>query len=160
MATIMRSAAFAALLCLAACKPQETPPVGDACGDPTPFVRELYAQYAEGAKAREYDTIFDDATLALIKRDHDLAGGEVPWLAYDPVCNCQDWENVAVTEVKVTRSAQTVANVAYTNGGSVFHQDFLLACTSTGWRVHDIVVRPENASLRDGLTKAISDRQE
>jgi hypothetical protein len=157
----MRFAMLSALVCFAACKSQESPvaknpePAGDPCGDPAQFVRGLFAQYAEGVKPIEHEVIFDESTLALIKRDHDLAQGDLPWLDYDPICNCQDWDKVAVTEVRIGWEPMTTAAVTYSNAGKTFREDFTLRCTSAGWRVHDIVVLPERASLRDGLAKAI-----
>ncbi len=164
----MRIAAFFALACVAACKAQETlptPPLeqtptpnsqvpvapSDRCGDPAPFVRDLFTQYAEGQKPRAHDTIFDDDTLKLIKADADRAEGELPNLDYDPVCNCQDYEKLAVNEVLIESGKTTVAHVAFVNGGKVFSQDFELTCGATGWRVHDITVLPEARSLRASL---------
>lgn len=159
----MRIAALAALLFLVACKPQENPvaknpdPAGDPCGDPEKFVRSLFAQYDDGAKPLDAVAYFDDSTMALVQRDRDLAKGELPSLDYDPVCNCQDWENLKVTEVRIGRDEGTTAGVAFQNGGKTFRQDFALRCTSNGWKVHDITVRPDNTSLRAGLTKAIEE---
>lgn len=153
--------AVIALLFLTACKEsplaQGPDPAGDPCGDPEKFVRGLFAQYADGTKPRDAVSIFDDSTMALIQRDRDLAKGELPWLDYDPVCNCQDWDDLEVTEVRVARDPDTTAGVAFRNGGKTFRQDFMLRCTSDGWKVHDITVRPDNTSLRAGLTKAIDE---
>lgn len=81
---------------------------------------------------------------ALIDRDIELAGDDLPFLDADPICNCQDWEGIAVRSVRVRAlgRGRTEATVQFVNAGEPQTARFILIREDGGWRIDDIVNPP------------------
>ena len=58
--------------------------------------------------------------MALLKNDQDKSKGEVGAMDGDPVCDCQDWDNLKITSLHATLQGNraATADVAFTNAGS------------------------------------------
>ncbi|WP_256738105.1 DUF3828 domain-containing protein, partial [Cronobacter sakazakii] len=86
---------------------------GDA-QTPTQFLKSLYQSYAKGNEPVDFASkgeqqILSDRLLSLVEEDTRLSGGEVGFLDYDPICYCQDWDDLAVDKINVTNSDATHA---------------------------------------------------
>lgn len=114
------------------------------------FVRGIYAGYAaaEAADApppeKTLPPIWSRRMAALMDRDIALAGDDLPFLDADPICNCQDWEGIAVLSVR-TRAmgrGRTEAVVRFVNGGEAQTGRFVLIREDGGWRIDDVLNPP------------------
>ena len=125
--------------------------VGARAGDPSAeaFVRGVYAGYAaaEAVDAPPVEAgppMWSRRMAALIERDIELAGDDLPFLDADPICNCQDWEGIAVRWVR-TRAigrGRTEATVRFVNAGEAQTARFMLIREDGGWRIDDILNPP------------------
>lgn len=120
---------------------------GDASAET--FVRGLYASYAaaeapDGPPVEDGPPIWSRRIAALIDRDIELAGDDLPFLDADPICNCQDWEGIAVRLVRVRAlgRGRTAATVQFVNAGEPQTARFILIREDGGWRIDDIVNPP------------------
>lgn len=172
--------AVTALAGLAAC----SPPEGEATGPaevpaalppgrpaiyaaarvgPEAFVRALYAVHATpGASMGEppragQDPIYDRMLNAMIGADVAKAAGEVPTLNHDPICDCQDSEDLTLDSVAVTQSGPAAAEAAVvlTNAGETRRQTLKLVKEGPMWRVSDVLV-PGREPLTEQLLAAIN----
>lgn len=126
-------------------------PVAAQRGDPSAeaFVRGVYAGYAaaEAVDARPVEAgppMWSRRTAALIDRDIELAGDDLPFLDADPICNCQDGEGIAVRSVR-TRAlgrGRTEATVRFVNAGEAQTARFVLIREDGGWRIDDVLNPP------------------
>ena len=122
------------------------------------FVRSVYASYTEDGpwpidEAR-LDEVFTARTGALIRRDRELSGDDLPYLDADPICNCQDFEDIRVVESGSDRDAEgrVIVRVRFVNGGEEMETDFLMAGDpNQGWRIDDILNADGYPSLADNL---------
>ena len=135
------------------------------------FVREVYATYAEGG-----DGAFSEAalnrfwrpeTVALIRRDRELATDDPPYLDADPLCQCQDWESLQVVEVRISQFPRTIgpirrADVQVLNGGERLHVVLRLRGVPGRWRIEDVVSdgRSLAADLADSNRRIESGRRD
>jgi hypothetical protein len=129
---------------------------------PEAFVRALYAVYESGGPQGEQpppgrDPIYGRTMNAMIGEDFRKAGGEVPFLNFDPICDCQDWGPFRLDSVTVTETGQNKADAAvvFTNGETQVRQTLKLEREGPMWRVADIVKDGE-APLSEQLLKVIS----
>ena len=107
------------------------------------FLEQIYRQYdhdgpdTANSGASE---MFDTELLALIHEDQRIAGEEVGLLNHDPICACQDWENlvVKIIEVILTHKNQAKADVTFTNSNEVVRVGFTLVRQLEQWRISDI----------------------
>jgi len=136
-------------LLVAACA---TAPAVDR-GQPDQFVRSLYPPLS----ARyENEEAFSDRLAALIDEDLRLAGDDdLPFMNYDPICNCQDWEASRLESVTTAPDPDgTVAATAtLDNLGYKTRIVFRLRREHGGWRIDD-VTGPEGGSLAQGLERS------
>jgi len=82
------------------------------------------------------------------------AEGDVGYLNYDPVCNCQDYDNLVLEQVDiVTHDAQHVDGVvrfrSVPDGPESVTQTLVLVDENGRWLIDDIV--NETRSLYDGM---------
>ena len=113
------------------------------------FVREVYASYQEDQpwpidEAR-LDAVWSPHMAALIRRDRELASDEMPYLDADPICNCQDFEDIRVLDARASWSAdnRVLVTVRFVNGGHETTNVFRMAGNPVrGWRI-DAVVNTE-----------------
>ncbi|HEY0052032.1 MAG TPA: DUF3828 domain-containing protein [Caulobacteraceae bacterium] len=160
---------LSAVLSLGACSPREdakAPPLDSAAADrltraatAEAFVRETYAAYGDAAAAprvaRGEDPRFSARLRALFAEDARLADGEVGLIEADPICACQDHENLTLDTVAVTLAGPTAAgaDVAFTNLGEPVRQTLRLVLEAGRWRIDDIV-STERPSLVAALVEA------
>lgn len=128
---------------------------------PEPFVRALYAAYAaEGGLGEPLppgrDPLYSRILNALIGEDFRRARGSVPTLNHDPVCNCQDGENLTLDSLVVsqTDAVNAEAAVVFTNAGQTHRQTLILLKEGPMWRVADVVVEGREP-LSETLYRAI-----
>lgn len=132
---------------------------------PEEFVRALYAVYATpGAGPGEpsppqpgQDPIYDRMLNAMIGADAAQAAGEVGFLNYDPICDCQDSGGFTLDSVAVTQSGPATAEAAvvFTNAGETKRQTLKLVKEGPMWKVSDVLV-PGQPPLTEQLMAAIS----
>ena len=113
---------------------------------PEPFVRALYAVYVAGgpkepAPAPGQDPIYSRMMNATMGADVRVAKGEVPRLAYDLICGCQDQGAFTLDSVAVTQAGPSAADAAvvFTNAGDTTRQTLKLVREGVNWKVDDIV---------------------
>ena len=127
---------------------------------PEPFVRAVYEMVAAGdaeAPPPGRDPIYDRTLNALIGEDFRKAGGEVPTLNYNPICDCQDG-TVVLQSVAITPTGDTTADaaVAFTVEGEAKTQTLKLEKEGGRfWKIADILV-PGRQPLAAQLLAAIS----
>jgi hypothetical protein len=122
------------------------------------FVRAVYASYTEEADAtplmdRDPPLIWSDRMAALIDRDIALSGDELPFLDADPICSCQDWENLRVLDVRIDRERGVRgrrATVRFVNAGEEQTAILRLSGSPFEWRIDD-VLNPGYLSLAEQL---------
>ena len=130
------------------------------------FVQAVYASYsadpdATPPMAGASHDIWSDRMSALIARDQELANGDLPYLDADPICNCQDWENLTVQDVQISQPRDggggRLARVLFTNAGA--QETVVLRLSGDpiqGWKIDDIL-NEGYPSLAEAL--AASNRQ-
>lgn len=120
------------------------------------FVRALYASYSEAEDANPWSgpRVWSRRMDALVRRDAELApDGDLPYLDADPICSCQDWENLTVRSVAlspVRADGSVEATVRFVNAGEDNTALLKLVREAGGWRVDD-VMNPGYPSLADNL---------
>ena len=126
----------------------------------TEFVREVYASYQDDKPWPIDDSRLDDVwsprMAALIRRDRELADGDLPWLDADPICNCQDFENIEVLDARASWNAdhRVVVTVRFVNAGQQNTGVFLLLGNPIqGWLIDDVL----NPDGHPGLADALAD---
>lgn len=119
------------------------------------YVRALYASYAAGDDAEPWSgaRVWSRRMEALVRRDAELATDDLPYLDADPICNCQDWENLTVRSVALSPArpdGSVEATVRFVNGGEGQTALLKLVRQADGWRVDD-VMNPGYPSLAENL---------
>lgn len=136
---------------LAACeaRPDESaagtaaPALAQAEGAET-FVRDLYASYHDDpdVQSGRTDAVWSARTKALWDENFEAAQG-VGYLGADPICACQDWQNLRVTSLVVTPTGPESADAAvvFVNGEppETVRQTLKLVREDGQWAVDDIV---------------------
>ncbi len=125
------------------------------------FVRAVYASYSTDDDAappmvRGLATVWSDRMNALIRRDQELATEDLPYLDADPICNCQDWENLSVRSVRIERDpglAGRRATVRFVNAGQEETTVLRLTGGPGNWRIDDVL----NESDHPGLAAALAE---
>lgn len=143
----------AAALALAGCQPSdraeegaESPAVeqSEQAQSPEAFVRALFASYSDGAGSTGPQDQWSAATQALLDADSEAAQG-VGYMGADPICDCQDWQNLQLTSVTVTPTGADAADAAvvFVNGagmgGKPVAETLKLVREDGAWKVDDIV---------------------
>lgn len=121
------------------------------------FMRAVYASYQEDQlwpiDDQRLDEVWSPRMAALIRRDRELSGDDLPWLDADPICNCQDFEDIRVLDARADWNADTrvVVTVRFINGGEEQTGYFLMRGNPIrGWRIDD-VLNPDGPSLAENL---------
>ena len=125
------------------------------------FVRSVYAAYSdEDISPPDLcdRAVWSRRMATLIRRDRELATEDLPYLDADPICDCQDWENLRVQSVVVsldTARMRWIATVRFVNSGETKTARLLLwGDPIRGWTIDD-VLNPGYPSLADQLTESI-----
>jgi len=111
------------------------------------YLRQLYAEYragGDGAAVKSPATVYSQSTYQLMEQvrssDPDGMTGAVD---ADPICDCQDFEEIVVDDMIVraadARSAKVSAKIRDRGMGSAARTlEFELRRGASGWRVHDV----------------------
>ena len=108
------------------------------------FVAGLYAAYhGDGPDylGRQAKTVFSPRLLALIRRDvARTRKGDAPSLDGDPICDCQDFEGLKLTDLKVAGAGpdHAVAAVRFRSAGETRTLRLDLVAVGGAWRVDDV----------------------
>ena len=146
--------------------PAALPPGRDAIYEaarvgPEEFVRAVYAAHAVRAMGEPpkpgQEPIYGRMLNAMIGEDFRRAGGEVPTLNWDPICDCQDGDDFRLESVVVRESSATEAeaDVVFFNNGETRRQTLKLVKEGPMWRISDFLV-PGRPPLSETLMAAIS----
>jgi len=69
------------------------------------FVSLVYGSYQNDHPSpideTRLDAVWSPRTAAFIRRDRELANKDLSYLDVDPLCNCQDFENLSVKHVRI-----------------------------------------------------------
>lgn len=123
------------------------------------FVRSVFAIYATDGpwpiEERRLDLVWTPAMAARIRQDRALATEEPPYLDADPLCQCQDADNLTVQSVRIeSRRSGRVVHVRFQNGGESHVTQLVLSGSPiTGWKISD-VLEPEGSSLAEALMQS------
>lgn len=156
---------LALLAATPACAEPQPAPAVQASGDlrtassPEPFIRALYASYSDADDANPWagDAVWSRRMAALVRRDQELAGEELPYLDADPICSCQDWGRVSVQSVVLrvaTMQGAIDATVRFVNLGVTETTILRMVREESGWRVDDIVNADGYPGLADQLAQS------
>ena len=131
-------------LALAAGQPAETP---------QRFLERTYLSYGSpGFNPLEHPARWFTPTLtAAIREDERLAKGEVGYLDGDPLCDCQDYDEVAMRVDSLRRLTRTAAIAKVRVDSGISHSRDLrldLRLTRAGWRIADVVGADHHSLLR------------
>ena len=130
------------------------------------FVRIVYGSYQDDHLSpideTQLDAVWSPRMAALIRRDRELANSELSLLDADPLCNCQDFENLTVQRVRIFQDQQRpdvvrMARVEFINAGQPV--TVLLALSGDpiqGWRIDDVVNQEGLPSLAEALVSSIA----
>lgn len=136
-------------------------PSAEQARSPLAFVQWLYASFDNGGTgihptAENASRYFDPALVRLIRADRRQARGEVPLLNDNPLCECQDSDDVryTITVDRPTRRASATARVKFRSAGEVKRIVLDLKLTPTGWRIAD-VHSPGRPSLKRTLASGL-----
>jgi hypothetical protein len=106
------------------------------------FLTALYASYhGDGPDifGKQAAKVFSPRLRDLIRRDRELAHGEVGALDGDPVCNCQDFDIKAVrVDATLTGPGRAQATANFRNFGKPQVVRLDLVSVAGGWRIDNI----------------------
>ena len=144
MMSRVRALVTALALLTAACAPAQTAEQADA------FVHNVYAHYERWAAEKSTSSgqsfkeaaLYSPALIDLMRKDQKAADGEVGFIDYDPVCNCQDFDGLKVAEMHIAKTGEKTASgtVSLKFGGEprLVKLQLMLVWTANGWRIDDI----------------------
>jgi lipoprotein-anchoring transpeptidase ErfK/SrfK len=155
----MRTSAFAAILALSACSGggaegnNQAAPAANAVAAPSNVtvpepggpadlasaratIERIYAAYRTDT-GPDLDSLFTTELNAAIAANSEMEDGG---LAYDPFCQCQDFENLThrIESVDADGDNDVVARVTVTNAGTPHRLTIRLARRGAEWKVADI----------------------
>ncbi|MDR3741497.1 MAG: DUF3828 domain-containing protein [Terracidiphilus sp.] len=161
-------ALFASLLPVSATPQAQTPDTASV----EQFFASIYRSYHRNGKGIDALSpvgakFFDASFRALMRADAHAAGpGEVGVLDFDPLCACQDWDDVSGLSVsaRAEGTSHTSAGVSFKlapSGSDVSHNlEFTLVRVAGGWRIHNVIDRTDAAKpfdLRAALIKELDE---
>jgi hypothetical protein len=125
------------------------------------FVHNIYKQYdiSDATQAPDFTrskapSVFSPSLIQLLRRDQrNTPAGYEGKLGADPICDCQDFQNLKITALNITKDTELSANASLTV--EVFANDpsstktirLHLTWTSHHWRIDDIETK-KTPSLR------------
>ncbi|WP_421729135.1 DUF3828 domain-containing protein [Brevundimonas sp.] len=130
------------------------------------FVRMVYGSYQDDHPSPIDETqlgaVWSPRMAGLIRRSRELANGEPSYLHADPICNCQDFENLTVEHIQIFQDPQRpdvvrMARVAFINAGQPVTVLLVLSGSPIqGWRIDDVVNQEGLPSLAEALVAWIA----
>lgn len=125
------------------------------------FVRSVYASYQDDQPwpidDTRLDAVWTPRMATLIRRDRELSNGDLPYLDADPICSCQDFENLTVRHVEIYQDrarpgVSRMARVEFVNAGEDVTVVLALAGNpNQGWRIADVVNQDGYPGLAENL---------
>lgn len=117
------------------------------------FVSRIYDEFTSvNGPYLGIEEVYSQRVVKLIEADNDAARGEVGYLDFNPLCQCQDAKNfMASYDVKVTGST-ALAAVKYSNMMKPSQLTLKLVKEKGEWRVDDVVSRGK--SMQQGLRRS------
>lgn len=110
------------------------------------FIHYLYYQYSNGDQPPpplKPEQIYDPYLLALIQQDRAVAEtqGHAPLINVDPICLCQDFDALQVSNVNILHQDpfNTIAKVTFKDDGNTGEETYDLVRYGNRWFVHDIL---------------------
>ena len=130
------------------------------------FVRIVYASNQDDHPSpiddTQLDAVWSPRMAALIRHYRELAISELSNLDADPLCNCQNFENLTVQRVLIFQDQQRpdvtrMARIDFINAG---HPVTVLLALSgdpiQGWRIDDVVNQEGLPGLAEALVSSIA----
>lgn len=108
------------------------------------WVRSVYARYTDGPDAEGpglYEHVFSARLNRLIRRYGPAGEPGNRGVDADPICQCQDWQNVRVQSARARLRGVNRADVdvRFTNMGQASRHTLRLVREGRSWRVDDIL---------------------
>ena len=136
---------------------------------PQDSVERLYQHYTNNAPGVVFDAtgaeqVVSTRLMKEVAEDQKLtAEGDVGYLNYDPVCNCQDYDNLVLEQVDIVpHDGQHVDAVVrfrpFSDGPETVTQTLSLVDENGRWLIDDIV--NETQSLYQGIKEYNRERQQ
>lgn len=127
---------------------------------PQRSVELLYQHYANNSPGVVFDAVGAEQVISArllkeVAEDQKLtAEGDVGYLNYDPICNCQDYDNLVLEQVDIVpHDGQHVDAVVrfrpFSDGPETVTQTLSLVDENGRWLIDDIV--NETSSLYEGM---------
>lgn len=130
--------------------------------DPALFLQKIYRSYAAGFDPVRLDNkgdkqILSDEFLHVVEQDSELSNGEIGYLGYDPICACQDYQNLVVEDIKVISNDNHTSQLQvifrpFAESSEKVSQTFILKAKDSAWFIDDILT--ENGSLHQNMQKS------
>jgi hypothetical protein len=112
------------------------------------FVRHIYSEYTTPSKHNSPDflgkdmaRVFSPSLVRIIRIElRKTPKGDVGKIDGDPICNCQDWENLSITKLDITKNGDVtaLASVTISNMDAQSSLKLSLLWTPQGWRIDDV----------------------
>lgn len=105
------------------------------------FLTRMLTAYVANHDAPPWQRAFTPKMRKLLALNQRLNRGvESEALGADPICGCQDWKTITVTEIKLAKrpDGDVIATVRILNFAAETRV-FVLARTPAGWRVDDVL---------------------
>lgn len=127
------------------------------------FVRDVYGLRDDlpwSIDETRLDAVWSPRMAALIRRNRELANGELSYLDADPICSCQSSKSLTVQHIQIFSDRQRpdvvrMARVEFTHAGEPV--TVLLALSGSpidGWRIDDVIDHQGLPSLAEALAAA------
>jgi hypothetical protein len=127
------------------------------------FIHSIYVNYYEGGPGiniggPETDILLSPSLLQIMHHDNELVQGEAGFLDADPICECQDYGNIKVTEIAVKKinTSKSTAKVSFINFERPTIVEFSLLKINGLWHIDDIS-SADMPSMRAGLEREIKE---
>ncbi|POP43577.1 hypothetical protein CHU32_14475 [Superficieibacter electus] len=132
----------------------KTPPLS-----PEQTVRQIYQSYARGAESVYFGNAIVSARMnQTLQLDYQLTPpGDQGGLGYDPLCQCQDFDDLVLEKVVITQQDATHADATvrfrpFREGDTRITQTLKLAAEGNRWRIDDVL--GESGSLWQNLNES------
>ncbi len=109
------------------------------------FVRNVYSHYRAGAAPfmpvfERAPSIFTPEVVALIRKEQEESEGEAGKLDIDPLCMCQDFEDIRIATLTFTpvQNNRTTATAELADGAHRFTMKIQLMAVRNAWRIDDL----------------------
>ena len=154
----MRFFLFCFSLLSFAAYPQPKP----AIEDPSAFLARIYDTFSHDDLSSAFigehgpKRIASKAFIAVLDEDQALTlPGDMGYLDANPICQCQDYENLVVTKIAILsndnqQSQATVTFRAFSDDSSTITTGFNLVAENGQWFIDDIFDASQ-ASIRDAI---------